>query len=115
MTRLLAACLLALPCLAFARDDDESKTPPKSKKPATPLAEARQRWLRGNYEEARQQFEKLLGDEKTRAAAAIGIARTWLREGEHAKALDAIAEALKKDESNPDLLAARADVLYRTG
>jgi tetratricopeptide (TPR) repeat protein len=115
MIRLLAACLLALPCLAIARDDDEPKTPPKSKKPAGPLAEARQRWLRGNYEEARQQFEKLLGEEKTRAAAAIGIARTWLSEGEHAKAVDAIEEALKKDESNPDLLAARADVLYQTG
>ncbi|HJZ92409.1 MAG TPA: tetratricopeptide repeat protein [Gemmataceae bacterium] len=115
MTRLLAACLLAVPCLAIARDDDEPKTPPKSKKPAGPLAEARQRWLRGNYEEARQQFEKLLGDEKSRAAAAIGIARTWLAEGEYAKALDAIEEAFKKDESNPDLLAARADVLYQTG
>src|SRR5262245_17998839 len=112
MIRLLAACLLALPCLAFA--EDEPKTP-KSKKPAGPLAEARQRWLRGNYDEARSAYEKLLGDEKTRAFAAIGLARTWLSEAEHAKARDAIDDALKADEKNPDLLATRADIHYEAG
>ena len=48
--------------------DEEPKT--KAKKPEGPLAEARQRWLRGNYEEARAQFEKLLTEEKQGPAAA---------------------------------------------
>ena len=112
MIRLLTCLFLALPCLAIA--DEEPKTP-KAKPPETPLAEARQRWLRGNYEEARALYEKLLTDEASRAAAVIGVARTWLSEGDYAKALDAIDEALRKDEKNPDLLAARADLYYRTG
>ena len=109
MLRLFTCLLLALPCLA-----DEPATP-KAKPPDTPLAAARQRWLRGNCEEARAQYEKLLADETTRAAAAIGVARTWLSEGDDTKALDVIDEALRKDEKNPDLLAARADLFYRTG
>ena len=112
MIRLLTSLFLFLPCLAFA--DDEPKTP-KAKTPDTPLAEARQRWLRGNYEEARAQYEKLLDDEKTRSAAAIGVARTWLSEGNHDKALAALNEAVQKDGKSPDLLAARADVFYETG
>ena len=85
------------------------------KKPTGPLAEARQRWLRGNLEEARAGYEKLLDDEKTRPAAAISLSRTWLSEGNHEKALAAIEGAIKKDEKNADLLASRADILYQTG
>jgi tetratricopeptide (TPR) repeat protein len=112
MSRLFALFLFALPCLALAQD--EPKTP-KAKKPEGPLAEARQRWLRGNYEEARAQYEKLLADDKHRAQAAVGIARTWLEEGEHSKALAAIEDALPKDAKNPDLLAARAETRFQTG
>jgi len=110
MIRLLAFFCLALPCLSFAEDKE-----PKFKKPTGPLAEARQRWLRGNLEEARAGYEKLLDDEKTRPAAAIGLSRTWLSEGNHEKALAAIEGAIKKDEKNADLLASRADILYQTG
>ena len=112
MSRLLACLALALPCLAAAQDGPKA---PKAKKPDGPLAEARQRWLRGNYEEARDQYQKLLADDTHRAAAAIGLARTWLSEGEHDKALAAIEDALKGDDKNPDLLAARADVHFRAG
>ncbi|HEX3149165.1 MAG TPA: tetratricopeptide repeat protein [Gemmataceae bacterium] len=112
MLRLLAFFCLALPCLALA--DDEPKMP-KAKKPEGPLAEAHQRWLRGNYEEARAQYEKLLDDEKSRAAAAIGIARTLQSTGDDAKALTAIEDALAKDAKNADLLAAHADMLFGMG
>ncbi len=108
MFRLFAFVLLAIPTCAFAQD----KLP---KKPTGPLAEAKQRWLRGNNEEARAAYEKLLGDEKTRTAAAIGLARTWLSEGQHDKARGALDEAIKKDDKNADLLAARADVQFQTG
>jgi tetratricopeptide (TPR) repeat protein len=112
MIRLLAFLFLALPCLAFA--DDEPKTP-KAKKPEGPLAEARQRWLRGNYDEARAAYEKLLDDEKLRGRAAIGIARSWQSVGDDAKALEVIEAALKKDDKDPNLLAARADLLFDLG
>lgn len=108
MTRLFACCLLALPGLAFG--DDEPKNP-QPKKPDGPLAEARQRWLRGNTEEARAGFEKLSADEKHATAASIGVANTWLAEGNHDKAL----AALRKADGNADLLAARADIEFQTG
>lgn len=109
MLRLLFCSVLALPTLALAAD------PPKPKKPEGPLAEARQRWLRGNYEEARAAYEKLLDDDKTRAPAAIGLARAWLSEGNRDNALAALDEAVAKDKANPDLLAARAEVLFLAG
>jgi tetratricopeptide (TPR) repeat protein len=112
MTRLLAFLVLALPCLALA--DDEPKTP-KARKPEGPLAEARQRWLRGNYEEARAAYEKLLDDEKLRGAAAIGVARTFQSVGDEGKSLEVIEAALKKDDKDPNLLAARADLLFDMG
>ena len=106
MSRLLVYLFLFLPAFAIADDDEK----PKPKKPEGPLAEARQRWLRGNAAEARAAYEKLL--DKTHAtAAAIGVARTWLSEGNHEKAL----EALKKADGDADLLAARADVYLQTG
>ncbi|HKB03487.1 MAG TPA: tetratricopeptide repeat protein [Gemmataceae bacterium] len=112
MFRLLTFLVLALPALAFANDEPKS---PKAKKPEGPLAEAQQRWLRGNYEEARAQYEKLLVDEKDRPAAAVGLARTWLSEGGYDKALEAIETALQNDGKNPDLLAARANIRFHTG
>ena len=112
MLRLLTCLLLALPALTFA--DDEPKTP-KAKTPEGPLAEARQRWLRGNYEEARAQYEMLLDKEKLRGQAAIGIARSHLSVGDDVKALAAIEVAIKKDAKDPDLLAARADILFGLG
>jgi cellulose synthase operon protein C len=110
MLRFFCCLFLALPCLA----DDEPKTP-KAKKPDTPLAEARQRWLRGNYDEARAQYEKLLDDEKARAAAAVGLARTFQSVGDDAKALTALEDAIKKDAKDTNLLAARADILFGMG
>jgi tetratricopeptide (TPR) repeat protein len=110
MTRLLAVLFLVLPALALA-DDEKSKV----KKPEGPLAEAKQRWLRGNYEEARAQYEKLLADDALRPQAAIGIARTYLSVGDEAKALAALNEAVEKDAKSADLLAARADVLFTLG
>jgi len=84
-------------------------------KPKGPLAEARLRWLKGNYAEARELYQAKLDDEKLRPAAAIGVARTFLSEGDYEKALEVLTTALKKAESDADLLAARADVLYQTG
>lgn len=79
------------------------------------LKEARQRWLRGNYEEARSLYEKLAAGAKDRDAAAIGLSRTWESQGEYDKALAAVENALQTDAKNPDLLARKAELLFNRG
>ncbi|HXG08719.1 MAG TPA: tetratricopeptide repeat protein [Gemmataceae bacterium] len=102
MIRHLGACLLVLAAAATT--------------PAAPtLKEARQRWLRGNYEEARETYEQLAKDPKTRAAARIGISRTWQSQGEYDKALAVIDTALKDEPRSADLHARRAELLYLRG
>jgi tetratricopeptide (TPR) repeat protein len=91
---------------------------PQPRKPgpaADPLAAARQRLQRGNYEEALAAFQKLATDPKLAPAAAIGTAAAWRAEGEYSKALAALEDALKAATENPDLLAHRADLFYSLG
>jgi len=78
---------------------------------AEPLAEARLLWLKGNYAEARAIYES----QPKNAAAACGVARTFVSEGESAKALATIDAALKAFPDDPALLAERADLLYEAG
>ena len=107
-------CLAFVGCLvapAFAFKPAEPK-----KWSAGPFAEARQRLLRGNFEEARAAYEDVAkNDAKLRPQAAIGIGETFRQVGENAKALEILTEALKAAEANPELLAARADLLYDLG
>src|SRR5262245_22939483 len=76
------------------------------------LPEARQRWLRGNYDEARALYEALAKDPKTRAAAAVGLSKTWQSQGDYDKALSSLDAALKDSPKEADLHARRAEVLY---
>ncbi|MFO0800778.1 MAG: tetratricopeptide repeat protein [Gemmataceae bacterium] len=101
MRRVAFAAVTAAVVVAFGT----SAQPPKG----DPLAEPRQRLHRGNYEEARAGFAAAAKDHAP--AAAIGTARAWRAEGEYAKALDALKDAA----GNPDLLAARADLLFSLG
>src|SRR5215213_1163694 len=80
-----------------------------------PLAEARQRLRRGNYEEARAGFEAAAKDPKLAPAAAVGTARAWRAEGEAGKALETLDAALKTAPGHSDLLAHRADLLDSLG
>lgn len=80
-----------------------------------PLAEPRQRLLRGNYEEARAGFTTAAKDAKLAPAATIGLARAWREEGEAGKALAALDEALKAAPGHADMLANRADLFYSLG
>jgi len=99
----LGACLLlvALPSLVPA-------APPT-------LKEARQRWLHGNYEEARALYEELAKDAKTRVPATVGLSRALESKGEYDKALEAIDTALKDNAKDADLNARRAELLYLRG
>jgi tetratricopeptide (TPR) repeat protein len=79
------------------------------------LQEARQRWLRGNYEEARSLYENLARDAKTRVAATIGLSRCLDSKGEYDPALATIEAALKDLPKEADLHARRAELLYARG
>jgi tetratricopeptide (TPR) repeat protein len=79
------------------------------------LKDARQRWLKGNYEEARSQYEALAKEPKQKAAAILGVSRVHQSLGDYDKALNTVDAALADDLKNADLLARRAEVLYLTG
>jgi tetratricopeptide (TPR) repeat protein len=80
-----------------------------------PLQEARQRWLKGNYDEAREDFERLLKDPKTQPAAAVGLSRALQSMGEYDKAVAVVEDALKEQANSPGLLARYAEILYLRG
>jgi tetratricopeptide (TPR) repeat protein len=79
------------------------------------LKSARQLWLRGNYDESLEVYEKLREDVKLRPAAAVGVSRVHQSRGEYDKALEAIETALKDAPKDADLLARQADLLYLRG
>src|SRR5262249_48446527 len=101
---LLLPCLLAL---AGAR-------PGAAAEPTTP-AEARERWLRGNYEEARADYEALLKDPQHKVAAAIGLSQALQSQGQYDQALAAVETALADTPKDANLLARKADLLYFRG
>jgi tetratricopeptide (TPR) repeat protein len=82
---------------------------------APALQEARQRWLHGNYEEAREQYEALLKDEKLKASAAVGLSRALQSLGEYDKAIEVVETALKDAGRDAGLLARHAEILYLRG
>src|SRR5262249_26051482 len=82
---------------------------------APTLKEARERWLRGNYEEARALYEPLARDSKSKLAALIGISHTWQSQGEYDKALEVIAQANAANSKDADLIARHAELLYLRG
>jgi tetratricopeptide (TPR) repeat protein len=102
MIRTLCACLLTVVMAAPASAEATLKA-------------ARERWLRGNYDEALTQYEELLKDAKQRSAAAVGISRVHQSRGDYDKALSVVDTALADDARNADLLARKAEVLHLRG
>jgi cellulose synthase operon protein C len=103
MKRHLSALLLvlALPALAPAAGPS--------------LKSARERWLRGNIDEAIPQYEELAKDAKQKASAVVGLSRCHEARGEYDKAFAVVDDALKADAKSLDLLARRAELLYLRG
>src|ERR1700722_12286739 len=101
---LLLLCLLA----PVAREQS------RVAEPVTP-AEARERWLRGSYEEAEADYEALAKDPKTKSLAAIGLSRVLQSQGHHDRALAAVESALAEAPKDGNLLARKADLLYFRG
>src|SRR2546421_8347026 len=85
-------CLLRLallvPCLLVAAGTGRVR----AAEPVTP-AEARERWLRGNCEEARADYEALAKDPTHKAAAAVGLSRVLQSQGQYEQALAAVEAA----------------------
>jgi tetratricopeptide (TPR) repeat protein len=79
------------------------------------LPEARGLWLKGNYDEARDQYESLRKDPRLRAAATVGLSRALQSAGEYDKAVAVVEEALKDSPGDPGLLARHAEILLLRG
>ncbi|MBX7105738.1 MAG: tetratricopeptide repeat protein [Gemmataceae bacterium] len=80
---------------------------------AQTVADARTRWLKGNYDEAREAFLLRLNSED-RVPAAIGLSRVEEDTGNPDAARSVIDKALSSGAS-PDLWARKAELLYRMG
>src|SRR4051794_24426965 len=114
MSHRFRPALFVLAALGFAPWLTAADT--KKKPEPGPLSEPRQRLLKGNYEEARAGFEAAAkADPKLAPAAAVGVSRSYRDAGETDQALAALTAALKSAADHPDLLAARADLLYDAG
>lgn len=79
------------------------------------LKDARHRWLKGNYEESREQYDELAKEAMHKAAAIIGISRCWQSNGDYDKALAVLDASLADLAKNADLQARRAEMLYLRG
>src|SRR5438067_13390724 len=101
--RHLCACLVVLAFVPLTPAEGPS------------LKDARARWLKGNYEEAHELYQKLAQDSAQREAAALGISRTWQSQGEYDRALAGVEEALTAAPKSPALQARRAELLYLRG
>jgi tetratricopeptide (TPR) repeat protein len=82
---------------------------------APSLDDARTRWLKGNYDEAAEQYTELAKDAKLKAEATVGLSRALQSQGEYDKALAVVDDALKDAAKDAQLLARRAEVLYLRG
>jgi tetratricopeptide (TPR) repeat protein len=82
---------------------------------APTLKEARQRWLRGNYDEARALYETLRKDPQQETAAVLGLSRVLESKGQYTQALAAVEAVGKSRGQSPDLAARRAELLYAVG
>jgi cellulose synthase operon protein C len=102
MKYLLCTCLLLVAFTSLAAAEPSFK-------------EARQLWLTGNYDEAKEQYEQLAKTAKNQPAAAIGLSRTLQSQGEYDLALTTLDEALKEHAKSAPLQGRRAELLFLRG
>ncbi|MGL6074207.1 MAG: tetratricopeptide repeat protein [Fimbriiglobus sp.] len=93
-----------------------NQPPKKEKKAPSAFAEARQRRLKGNYDEARTAYEAVAKkDEKLRPQALLGIARTYADAADFATAQKLIAEAVTAFPNDATLLGFKAHLQFERG
>jgi cellulose synthase operon protein C len=83
--------------------------------PAGRLSEARERWLRGNYEEALVLYQELARNGPQTVPAVLGISRSLQSKGEYDQALSVVESAIAEKPDDPELQARRAELLYLRG
>src|SRR5262245_15646693 len=84
--------------------------------PAAPsLKEARERWLRGNYEEALAAYQELAKDAKQKVPAVLGESLALQSLGKYDEALAALDALVKDHPKDAAALARRAELLYLRG
>jgi tetratricopeptide (TPR) repeat protein len=105
----LRACLV-VPCLLALAGGRQGA----AAEPVT-LTEARERWLRGNYEEAREDFEALAKNTGSKGPVAIGLSCVLQSQGQYDQALTVLEAAVAQAANDAALLAAKADLLYFRG
>ncbi len=79
------------------------------------LKDARKLWLEGYYAEAREAYEVLAKENKTRHTATLGLSRAWESQGEYDQAEKVIEALLKDMPKDADLLARHAELHYLRG
>jgi tetratricopeptide (TPR) repeat protein len=79
------------------------------------LKEARKEWLEGNYAEAREMYEVLLKNTKTRLPATLGLSHACESQGDYDKSQKVVEALLKELPKDPDLLARQAELHHTRG
>lgn len=80
------------------------------------LKQARQRWLKGNYDEARDLYERVPKNYPAfKPRAAIGLSKVYESQGDYDKALGVIQDALHSSSGTAEVLARQAQLLHLRG
>lgn len=79
------------------------------------LKDARKEFLEGYYSEAREMYETLAKDPKTRLPATLGLSRALEATGEYEKAQEVVETLIKADPKNVELLARLAEIHFLRG
>jgi tetratricopeptide (TPR) repeat protein len=103
MKHVVRVCLLLSVCTVSVRAEGPT------------LKDARQRWLHGNYEEARVLYETLKKDPQQASAAVLGLSWVLESKGEYTQALATIEAAFNSKARSTDLVARRAELMYTLG
>ena len=88
----LGWCLVLLVLSAARAQQEQAQSPP-------PLQQARRLWLTGRYEQAQEQYRKLLAREGD--PAAVGLARVLLATGKRNQALKLLGQRAAASKSAP--------------
>ena len=79
------------------------------------LKDARKEYQEGNYAEAREMYQTLVKNPKTRFAATLGLSKALEIQGEYDKAQQVIESLLKEEPKKSGLFARLAELHHTLG
>lgn len=83
--------------------------------PATTLDDCRAQYMRGQYASAEQGYAKLLSQDSTRLAAALGLSEALIAQGKYAQALEALDKVAAPGAADAQWQLHRAEALTQVG